>query len=52
MKGEKSSLVYVVTAQPLNCVPPFILQVYGTNNKFTAQNVHLRWQHTINELER
>lgn len=53
MEKSKSSLVYMVLAQPLQKgVPPFILQIYGTDNKFTAQNVLKRWNHTINELER
>lgn len=53
MQKKKSSLVYIVLAQPLKTgVPPFILQIYGTDNKFTTQNVLLRWKHTICELER
>lgn len=53
MKKDKSSLVYVVMAQPLKKgVPPFLLQIFGTNNKFTAQNVLLRWKYTVDELRR
>lgn len=53
MQKKTSSLVYIVLAQPLKKgVPPFILQIFGTNNKFTTQNVLLRWKHTINELKR
>lgn len=53
MQESKSSLVYIVMAQPLKeNVPPFILQIFGTNNTFTAQNVFQRWQHTIQELEK
>lgn len=53
MKKDKPSLVYVVMAQPLKKgVPPFLLQIFGTNNKFTAQNVLLRWKYTVDELRR
>lgn len=53
MQRKKSTLVYIVLAQPLKkCVPPFILQVFGTDNTFTSNNVLLRWKHTINELKR
>lgn len=53
MKKKMSSSAYIVMAQPLKRgVPPFILQLYGTDNTFTTQNVLLRWKHTIKELER
>lgn len=51
--NSKSSLVYLVLAQPMvNNAPPFILQVYGTDNKFKSQNVLQRWQHTKDQLAR
>lgn len=53
MRSEIASLVYVVMAQPImDHAPPFILQVFGTNNKFTSNNVMQRWKHTIHELEK
>lgn len=53
MRKKQSTLVYMVLAQPLlKGVPPFILQIYGTDNTFTTSSVLLRWDHTINELER
>lgn len=53
MQKKKSTLVYLVLAQPLKKgVPPFILQIFGTDNSFKASNVHFRWNHTIKELER
>lgn len=53
MKKKKSSHVYLVMAQPLKKgVPPFILQLFGTDNKFSSQNVHFRWNYTIKELNR
>lgn len=51
-KCNQSTHIYLVMAQPLKNVPPFILQLFGTDNKFTAQNVLLRWQHIRSELER
>lgn len=53
LEMPQSSLVYIVTAQPLEeNVPPFILQVFGTNNKFDNNAVSRRWEHTINELKK
>lgn len=49
----KSSLIYAVVAQPIKPkVPPYILQIFGTNNKFTAHDVLKRWTFTENELKR
>lgn len=45
--------VYVVLAQPLKeNAPPFVLQTFGTDSKFTAKDVTRRWQHTIAELKK
>lgn len=53
MKFNKSTLVYIVIAVPLNeNVPPFILQLFGTNNKFNTTNVVRRWIHIVRELKR
>lgn len=53
MKRDKSMHAYVVMAQPLSKhAPPFPLQLFGSDNKFTAQNVLLRWQHTVDQLKR
>lgn len=53
MNHNKSTIVYAVMAQPIKKnVPPFVLQLFGSDNKFTAQNVLLRWKHTRAELER
>lgn len=53
MRNTLSSLVYVIMAQPIkpNC-PPFVLQLFGTNNKFTSVDVLNRWKFTITELEK
>lgn len=53
MKKELSHFIYAIVAQPLKPnSPPFILQIYGTNNKFTADQLTARWKYTINELKR
>lgn len=53
MKNNLSSLVYVIMAQPIKPKsPPFVLQMFGTDNKFTTQNVLDRWKHTLQELQK
>lgn len=53
MKLEKSYLVYIIVAHPLGSnAPPFILSIFGTNNKFTKDDVLKRWQFVQNELQR
>lgn len=53
MQKNSSHSVYVVMAQPLaQHIPPFVLQLFGTDNKFKTQHVLLRWQHTLKELNR
>lgn len=50
---EKSSILYLVMAQPLDeNIPPFVLQMYGTNNKFDTHDVIRRWNSTKTELEK
>ena len=44
---------YIYMAQPLDCnIPAFCLAYFGTNNKFTAEHVLLRWQHIYKECEK
>ena len=44
---------YVYIAKPLdNHSPPFCLGCMGTDNKFNAQNVLLRWNHIISECKK
>lgn len=51
MKKKKSTSVYVVMAQPLDeRFPPFILQLWGIDNTFEAEDVSNRWDYTENEL--
>lgn len=49
---SKSTHVYLVLAQPLvEGVPPFILQLYGTNNTFKTEHVLKRWEYTVECLK-
>lgn len=51
IKNPKSTLVYLVLAQPIKeNVPPFILQIYGIDNKFKSADVLQRWKHTKDQL--
>lgn len=53
MQKPKSSLVYIVMAQPVKVnSPPFLLQIFGTDNKFSYLDVTNRWKHTIAELKK
>lgn len=48
-----STHVYLVLAQSIvEGVPPFILQIFGTNNKFTAEDVMKRWDYIIQCLRK
>lgn len=52
-KEPQSTLVYVVLAQPLMPnVPPFVIQIFGTDNKFNTENVLQRWSYTRRELKK
>lgn len=49
----KSTLVYLVLAQPLiEHAPPFVLQIFGTDNRFTSENVIDRWIYIVQQLKR
>lgn len=51
MNQKKSNLLYLIMAQPIKeGTPPFILQMYGTNNSFTSEDMFIRWSHTKAEL--
>lgn len=53
LKYPRASHVYMIMAQPIKPnTPSFILQLFGTDNKFHAINVVRRWNHTICELEK
>lgn len=49
----KAGLVYAIVAQPLiRHATPFILQLFGTDNKFEANDVINRWNYTEKELKK
>lgn len=53
MKKPKSCHAYVIMAQPIVAkAPPFLLQIYGSDNKFFAKDVLNRWEFTKSELGR
>lgn len=53
MKKQKCSLVYIVMAQPVKVKsPPFLLQIFGTDNKFSCLDVTNRWKYTLEQLEK
>lgn len=53
LKNCKSKLVYIVIAQPIKeKSPPFVLQLFGTDNKFKRQDVLNIWAYTKQELEK
>lgn len=52
-KMTKSTHIYLILAIPLKeGIPPYVLQLFGTDNRFTARNVLKRWQHIIKELKK
>lgn len=53
LKTAKTNAVYLVMAQPLDeRLPPFVLQMFGTNNDFTAKNCLDRWRFMKIELQK
>lgn len=53
VKMRASKHLYLVLAQPLMAkVPPFVLQMFGSDNTFTSVDVQRRWKHTIVELQK
>lgn len=53
MELPQSILVYIVVAQSLKKdSPPFILQIFGSINKFAAKDVIKRWEYTLKELKK
>lgn len=50
---EKSNVVYLLMAQPLDeRIPPFVLQLFGSSNKFDTVDMVKRWNLIQTELER
>lgn len=53
MQHTKSTLVYIVLAIPIKQgIPPFMLQMFGTDNRFKSSDIILRWTHTVLELQK
>lgn len=53
LKLDQSTLVYIIVAQPLKFgAAPFILQIFGTDNKFETSDVLKRWTYTKMELNK
>lgn len=50
---NKASLAYIIVAQAINeNAPPFILSIFGTDNKFNTVQVLNRWKFAKAELAR
>ncbi|XP_067210201.1 uncharacterized protein [Linepithema humile] len=50
-KEKTASLVYAIMAQPIaEHTGPFCLSLFGTDNKFTSQDVITRWKFVLKEL--
>lgn len=53
LKKPWSSYVYLVLAQALDeSIPPFVLQMFGTNNEFRSTDVVKRWSYYKQELNK
>lgn len=53
LKEPMSHSVYLIMAQPVEeNVPPFVLQLFGTTQRFRSSDVVKRWRHTEAELKR
>ena len=49
---HKATYAYIYMAQPMSSsVPPFCLNIIGTNNRFDATAVLSRWKHMISECK-
>lgn len=50
---DKSNVVYLVMAQPLDeHLPPFLVQMFGSANKFDTSDMVKRWNFIETELKR
>lgn len=53
MTKAMASLIYIVMAQPLKeNAPPFLLLMYGTDNKFKTVSDLQRWKYIQRELKK
>lgn len=52
LNKPRSTLVYFIMAQPLKeSVPPYVLMLFGTDNKFIKENVIHRWRFMNKKLK-
>lgn len=50
---NRSNVVYLVMAQPLDeSIPPYVVQMFGSNNQFDTADVVKRWNFTKAELKK
>lgn len=50
---KRSNLVYLILAQPLSeNTQPFVLQIFGSDNRFSKEDVVKRWDYTRKELSK
>lgn len=53
LMASKSTVLYIVMAQPIDeSIPPFVLQMFGSDNRFHTSDVLKRWKYTKIELEK
>lgn len=53
LEQSRSTVLYLVMAQPLDeSIPPFVLQMFGNDNKFSSENVIKRCKYTVAELKK
>lgn len=53
LQRERSRTLYLVMAKPLDeNIPPFVLQIFGTDNKLKKEDIIKRWKFTTAELNR
>lgn len=48
--GQSAHFVNVIMAQPMGKVAPFCLLIFGTNSKYTAEDVSMRWTYIRDQL--
>lgn len=51
-KNSVSSLINIIMAQPISKAPPFCLLLFGSDNKYKADDVSKRWKYITNELSK
>lgn len=53
VEKKRSSNVNVVMAQPLaKGIPPYCLLIFGTDRKYTSEDIRKRWSYIVDELRK